>query len=246
MKIAILISGHCRTFVFQEQYIFFEKFIKHLRQFGKCDVYLMLKTDDLMKTEQGIINLEKIIKMLKPVYSIAFKQWNYYDNNCYYSQMKMIRHLVDKATDLTDKAITEKSLTNKATEANYDYYIRIRPDLFIPNVKEIKLSNISTSRKFDSFGNDQFFIMSHQVVKNWFLKIPIVPMDVSPDYIIFNNIRVQQTVKSGLVRGYKRIEGWNSYHCHLRIKWLPEQRFTHSNDIYINKLKTFLDYKEVI
>ncbi len=240
MKIAILISGHCRTFVFQEQYIFFEKFIKHLRQFGQCDVYIMLKTDTLMKTEQGIMNLEKIIKMLNPVYSIAFKQWKYHDNNCYYSQMKMIRHLVDKAIGLTDKAFIDKA------NDRYDYYIRIRPDLFIPNVKEIKLSNISTSCKFDSFGNDQFFIMSHQVVKNWFLKLPIVPMDVSPDYFIFNNIRVKQTIKSGLVRGYKRIEGWNSYHCHLRIKWLPEQRFTHTNDIYINKLKTFLDYKEVI
>jgi hypothetical protein len=233
MKIAILISGHCRTFVFQEQYIFFENFMKYLRQFGQCDVYVMLKTDDLMKTEQGIINLEKIIKMLNPVYSIAFKQWNYHDNNCYYSQMRMIRHLVDKAISL------------KA----YDYYVRIRPDLFIPDIKEIKLSNMTTSRKFDSFGNDQFFIMSHQVLKNWFLKLPITPMDVSPEYIIFNNIKLQQTIKSGLVRGYKRIEGWNSYHCHLRTKWLPEQqfvKFTNTNDIYINKLKKILDYKEVI
>ena len=70
MKIAILISGHCRTFVFQEQYVFFKKFLKHLRQFGQCDVYIMLKTDDRMKTDQGIINLEKIIKMLDPIYSI--------------------------------------------------------------------------------------------------------------------------------------------------------------------------------
>jgi len=231
MKIAILISGHCRTFVLQEQYIFFEKIIKHLRQFGECHVYLMLKTDDLMKTEQGLINLEKIIKMLNPIYSIAFKQWKEHDDNCYYSQMKMIRHVVDKA-------FTEKA---------YDYYIRIRPDTFIPNIKDIKINEpLCTSRKFDSFGNDQFFIMSHQVLKNWFLKLPIVPMDVSPDYFIFNNIRVHQTIKSGLVRDYKRIEGWNSYHCHLRTKWLPEQHFTNENDKYINKLKEFLHYKEVI
>lgn len=232
MKIAILVSGHCRTFVFQEQYIFFEKFIKHLSQFGKCDVYLMLKTDTLMMTEQGMINLEKIIKMLNPVYSIAFKQWKEHDNNCYYSQMKMIRHLVDKA--LTDKA-------------NYDYYIRIRPDTYIPYLREITMNEpLCTSRKFDSRGNDQFFIMSKEIVYNWFLKLPIVPMRVSPEYFIFNNIQLKQSINSGLVRSYNRIQGWNSYHCHLQSEWLPEQMFTNSNDIYINKLKTFLDYKEVI
>lgn len=227
MRIAILISGHCRTFVLQDQYIFFEKFIKRMRQFGKCDVYIMLKTDYLMMTDQGMFNLEKIIKMLNPVYSICFKQWATHDNNCYYSQMKMIRHLIDKSN------------------MKYDYYIRMRPDIFIPNVNDIKLSHLCSSRKFDSFGNDQFFIMSQQIVNNWFLKLPIVPMNVSPDYIIFNNIRVEQTVKSGLVRGYKRIEGWNSYHCHLRIKWLPEQKFDILSN-YTNKLKKFLEYKEVI
>ena len=64
MKIAILISGHCRTFVYEEQRIFFEKFIKYLNKFGQCDTYLMLKTDQMMQTDQGIIQLEKIIKML--------------------------------------------------------------------------------------------------------------------------------------------------------------------------------------
>jgi hypothetical protein len=32
MKIAILISGHCRTFVYQEQRIFFERFIKSIKK----------------------------------------------------------------------------------------------------------------------------------------------------------------------------------------------------------------------
>ena len=96
MKIALLISGHCRTFVYQEQRIFFEKFIKYLKTFGQCDTYLMLKTDNLMQTEQGIINLEKMIKMLNPVYSFAFKRWHNNDDNCYYSQMNMIKFLINK------------------------------------------------------------------------------------------------------------------------------------------------------
>ncbi len=97
MKIAILISGHCRTFVYEEQRLFFEKLIKYLQTFGQCDTYIMLKSDHMMQTDKGIIQLEKIIKTLNPVYSIAFKEWNQYDNNCYYSQMRMIRQLTDKA-----------------------------------------------------------------------------------------------------------------------------------------------------
>jgi hypothetical protein len=182
-----------------------------------------------------------MIKLLNPVYSIAFKQWKQHDDNCYYSQMKMIRYLVDRILDHTDKSHTDKGIK----DANYEYYIRIRPDLFIPNVDEIKLSN-TTSRKFDSFGNDQFFIMSHDILINWFLKLPIIPKDVSPDYFIFNNIQINQSVKSGLVRDYERIEGWNSYHCHLRIKWLPKQRFVSiPNEIFINKLKNLIQYEEV-
>jgi hypothetical protein len=128
MKIALLISGHCRTFVYEEQRIFFEKIIKYLQRFGQCDTYIMLKTDKMMQTEQGINQLEKMMKMLNPVYSVAFKQWKQHDNNCYYSQMRMIRHLVDKAH-------------------NYDYYIRIRPDCLILSLDQIKLTNaLYTSR----------------------------------------------------------------------------------------------------
>jgi hypothetical protein len=187
-----------------------------------------------MKTEQGLINLEKIIKMLNPVYSIAFKQWNQHDDNCYYSQMKMIRHLVDKAIGLTEKS----------TINDYDYYIRIRPDTFIMNLKEINMNEpLCTSRKFDSRGNDQFFIMSKQMVYKWFLNLPIIPMSISPEYFIFN-VPLKQCIKSGLVRGYKRIEGWNSYHCHLRAEWLSEQTFVSiSNEVFIKKLRKIINYE---
>lgn len=240
MKIALLISGHCRTFVYEEQRVFFEKLIKYLKTFGYCDTYVMLKTDPMMQTDKGIFQLEKMIKMLSPVYSIAFKEWKQHDNNCYYSQMRMIRHLVD-------------------TAHNYDYYIRIRPDCIIPNLQEIQIknlctSNIYTSRKFDSIGNDQFFIMSQKIVKEWFLKLSIIPMKVSPEYYIFNEVTTQikcqviQSIKSGLVRDYKRIESWNSRHSHLNIKdWLPKQTFVSiPYELYINKLKNIIHYQEVI
>jgi hypothetical protein len=230
MKIALLISGHCRTFVYEEQRIFFEKLIKHLNQFGKCDIYIMLKIDQTMQTEQGITQLKKMIQMMSPVYSIAFKQWKQYDNNCYYSQMKMIKHLVDKSH-------------------NYDYYIRIRPDCVIPKLDQIQLNNtLCTSRKFDSIGNDQFFIMSQKIVKNWFLKIPIIPMKISPEYYIFN-CPLEQNIDSGLVRDYKKIQSWNSRHSYLNIRdyWLPRQTFVSiPYDLFINKLKNIIHYQEVI
>lgn len=232
MKIALLISGHCRTFVYQEQRVFFEKLIKYLKKFGQCDTYIMLKTDPMMQTDQGIFQLEKMIKMLAPVYSIAFKEWKQHDHNCYYSQMRMIRHLVDKA--FTDTA--------------YDYYIRIRPDGVIPKLQQIQLTNVlQSSRKFDAKGNDQFFIMSRKIVKEWFLKLPIIPMKVSPEYYIFTkNI---QSIGSGLVRDYKRIESWNTHHSHLNIRdyWLNQVVYTPiPYDIFINKLKNIIHYQEVI
>jgi len=230
MKIAILISGHCRTFVYQEQRIFYEKMINYLKQFGTCDTYVMLKTDQMMQTTQGILNLTKILKTLNPVYSIAFKQWNQYDDNFYYSQMKMIRHLIDKSN------------------SKYDYYIRIRPDSVLPHLEQIKLKNC-TSRKFDSRGNDQFFIMSQKIVNEWFLKLPIIPMTVSPEYYIFNNCNFEQSIDSGLVREYKRIQSWNTHHCHLNIPnyWHEPQEFISiPYDDFINKLKNIMQYQEVL
>ena len=244
MKIALLISGHCRTFVYKEQQIFFERLIKYLQTFGQCDTYVMLKTDKLIQTDKGIIQLNKMIKMLNPTYSIVFKQWNKYDDNCYYSQMKMIRYLVDK------------------TSYNYDYYIRIRPDCVIPYLEQIQIkslcpSTIYTSRKFDAKGNDQFFIMSQKILKEWFLNLPIVPVKTSPEYYIFNsyniksniNSLIKSNIKSGLVRDYKKIESWNSYHCHLNIKnyWL-EQIVTSPipYDVFVNKLKNIIHYQEVL
>jgi hypothetical protein len=241
MRIALLISGHCRTFVFEEQRYFFKKFIKDLEKIGHCDVYLMLKTDELMKSNEGINNLKKMIDTIKPVYSIAFKRWSSNDDNCYYSQMKMIRFLVDKT---------------KVTNMDYDYYIRIRPDCIIPEpIKAIKTiqqiqSNeyIYTSRKFDSKGNDQFFIIPQTQMK-WFLDLPIIPMSVSPEYYIFNSIETNPIIKSGLVRDYKKIESWNFYHCHLNIRnyWIKNEKFIPiSNDLFINKLKNIMHYQEVV
>ena len=251
MKIALLISGHCRTFVFKEQRIFFKRFIKSLNvnSNNECDVYLMLKQDTQTQTEKGLINLKKIISTIKPKYSLCFKQWAS-NNDVYYSQINMIYHLLQKAF-----------IYEKQNNIKYDYFIRIRPDTVLNETVDLKkihkinylnglneINVIYTSFKFDAKGNDQFFIMNQSQVYNWFLKLPMRPSiyDKCPDYIIFNNIRVEQIVGSGLVRGYKNIDTWNNCHSKLNPKnyWIEKENFIPlSNEDFLLKIKDIIYYE---
>ena len=262
MKVALLISGHCRTFVFKEQCIFFKNFIKSLDVNSNdsesvCDVYLMLKQDEKIQTEQGLINLNKIITTIKPKYSLCFKQWAL-NNDVYYSQINMISHLVQKAI-----------IYEKQNNIKYDYFIRIRPDTVLNEtidlkkihkindlnklneLNEINKNVIYTSLKYDARGNDQFFIMNQYQVYNWFLKLPMHPSiyNKCPDYIIFNNTRVAQIVGSGLVRDYNNIDSWNNCHCKLNPidYWIKKENFIPlSDEEFLLKIKDIIDYEETI
>ena len=244
MKVALLISGHCRTFVFQEQYHFFKNFLKSLKKQADCDVYLMLKIDDLLKTQQGIKNLKKMIDMLNPVYSIVFEKWRE-NNDVYYSQMKMIQHLCIKAISGTSGASGTRN-------RGYDFFIRIRPDLVLNSPIDLsKLSNrIYTSYKFDAIGNDQFIIIPKELI-NWILNIPMYPdlYNKCPDYIIFNNDRqfVSQIVGSGLVREYKKIQTWNTKHDTLKPSnyWREKEDFVFIPN-YLEELKKIIHYESVL
>jgi hypothetical protein len=238
MRVALLISGHCRTFVFQEQYNFFKHFLKSLK--ADVDVYLMLKVDDRLKTHQGIKNLKKMIEMLNPVYSIVFEKWRQ-NNDVYYSQMKMIQHLCRKALNGVALITPE-----------YDYFIRIRPDLVLNSTIDLStLSNkIYTSYKFDAIGNDQFIIIPKEFI-HWMLNLPMYPeiYNKCPDYIIFNHIRpfVSQIVGSGLVRDYKKIQTWNTKHDTLNPEnyWREKEEF-YSNDNYVEELKKIIHYETIM
>jgi hypothetical protein len=92
--------------------------------------------------------------------------------------------------------------------------------------------------------------MSQQIIKEWFLKIPITPKNISPEYYIFNVVKsINSNIDSGLVRDYKRIESWNTRHSYLNLKdyWLePVVTTAIPYDIFINKLKNIIHYQEVI
>ena len=244
MRVALLISGHCRTFVFKEQYMFFKRFIKSLN--CQCDTYIMLKQDEKMQSKQGIKNLKKIIKMIKPLYSICFKQWAV-NNDVYYSQMNMIYFLIQKALAHEKLFSNERSNENK-----YDFFIRIRPDLILNetiDLTKLNKSKLYTSLKYDARGNDQFFIMSQEQLYNWFLKLPMHPSIYNklPDYIIFNNIVPLQIVGSGLVRDYKDIDSWNHCHCKLNPKnyWIKKENFLNKDKDLSNSLMK-INYQETI
>jgi len=200
----------------------------------------MLKVDDLLKTHQGIKNLKKIMKVLNPVYSIVFEKWRE-NNDVYYSQMKMVQHLCRMAL--------KYGALNGETTNQYDFFIRIRPDLVLN--APIDLSNlrnrIYTSYKFDAIGNDQFIIMPKNTMQ-WILNIPMVPSiyNKCPDYIIFNHIRqyVSQIVGSGIVRNYKKIQTWNTKHDTLNPTnyWREKQLFI-PMDNYVDELKKIIHYK---
>ena len=248
MRIALLISGHCRTFVFQEQRRFFKHFLKSLKKQSEVDVYLMLKVDDRLKTQQGIKNFKKMIKMLNPVYSIVFEKWRE-NNDVYYSQMKMIQHLCKRA--LNGVALNGVALNHK-NHKEYDFFIRIRPDLVLNSTIDLsKLSKrIYTSYKFDAIGNDQFIIMPKEFIQ-WILNIPMYLelYDKCPDYIIFNNVRsfVSQIVGSGIVREYKKIQTWNTKHDILNPTnyWREKEHF-HPNENYVEELKKIIHYETIL
>lgn len=235
MRVALLISGHCRTFVFQEQRRFFKHFLKSLK--ADVDVYLMLKVDARLKTHEGIKHLKRMIKMLNPVYSIVFEKWRE-NNDVYYSQMKMIQHLCWKAI--------------KYSETQYDFFIRIRPDLVLNSIIDLStLSNrIYTSYKFDAIGNDQFIIIPKEFI-HWILHLPMYPeiYNKCPDYIIFNKVRsfVSQIVGSGLVREYKKIQTWNTKHDTLNPTnyWREKEHF-HPNENYVEELKKIIHYETIL
>jgi hypothetical protein len=91
--------------------------------------------------------------------------------------------------------------------------------------------------------------MSQQIIKEWFLKLRIAPMKVSPEYYIFNVKTINSNIDSGLVRDYKRIESWNTHHSHLNIKdyWIEQVIYTPiPYDLFVNKLKNIIHYQEVI
>ena len=212
-NICLLISGTPRTFVIEEQIIFFNKLKELLELTNNLDIYIYLKLKDnnnncnYIKSIKGIDNLKRQIKNLKPIYyNIINEIESEFDKQKFNikNQLFMINNLL------------KESEKNK----KYDWYIRIRPDyqfnlnnfnfLFDKLDEEV----IYTSPKFDSIGNDQFFYFSYHNYNNWWKKNYnnfIKKNNIPPEYIIFNNVKTIQNknINGFLIRNYNKVLSWN-------------------------------------
>lgn len=208
MRYAILISGQPRTFDFEEQYHMFKRFLNTLQEYVNVDVYILLKMKDTRKMK----SVEKIIKLLNPLYFNYF--YDFKMKGVYYSQIKMVDLLIEKMLSY-----------EKALKIRYDGIIRFRPDVYVPPLKMFPLENyIYTSIKTDAFGNDQFFIINKKMMEEWWIKYVRPTLENEnlyekcPDYVIFNGYPVKQIVPSALIRDKKVCQTWNG-NVPLNIHW---------------------------
>ena len=246
MKVALLISGNPRTFVFKEQIIFFNNLKnKLIDEKNEVDVYIFLKILDSKEnnyfiSKEGLTNFRTQIKNLNPRY---VKIINYFDKNyenshrrklyrCYYNQMKPIDILLSKANRYD----------------NYNWFIRVRPDLYIDLEKfNFKLNKknkniVYTGLKTDSRGNDMFFIFSKKMYERWWcenIKNNILnhsSVHKSPEYIIFKFLNKKQICQDknaicGLIRKYNLCQTWsfkkNNKNAYLKLKrfWMEKENF---------------------
>ena len=210
MRYAILISGQPRTFDFEEQYHMFKRFLSKMEYEVDFDVYILFK---MKGTRQMNKSVEKIIKLLKPIYFNYF--YDFVKQGVYYSQMKMIDLLIEKMTHY-----------EKALKIRYDGIIRFRPDVYVPPLRMFPLENyIYTSIKTDAFGNDQFFMINKKMLEEWWIKYVRPTLtneslyEKCPDYVIFNGYPVKQIVPSALIRDKQVIQTWNGK-VPLKIEWI--------------------------
>ena len=228
MKVALLISGSPRTFVFDEVIDYFIKFINSYKDI-EFDIYIIFKLNEclrdcsgahtarnFLKSDKGLENFEKILNIFNPKYINCF--YNFiFDDRGYYSQIKMIDILIDES-------IKNEILHN----FKYDFFIRMRPDSVLREKIDFNSLNkdyIYTCYKHDAPGSDQFFIINQKILYEWWIK-DVRPTLIKgcpkycPEYYIFNKKRsiVKQFISSALVRDYNKIVSWTDKYGEITIK----------------------------
>ena len=273
MKIAILISGAPRTMVFDEFITYYENFINNFKKNNiEYDVFMLLKLNEHISetpietkakhyknfldkesknyfaSKKGIDNFKKILDILNPSFIHGFNIFEK-DNSCYYSQIKMIDILIEKAM----KSETESKI-------KYDFFIRIRPELILLddiNLQTLNKNLIYTGFKKDTIGSDMIFIFGQNMLYNWWLKYIRTSFNnvllhhertktrILPDFFIFNNVKnnVIQKYELALVRDFEALQGWNKDLLGKKINlynfWGEKSEYLKLHDYYPNFLEDF-------
>ena len=222
MKIAFILCGTPRTFVFREQINYFKKLKS---KFPDSDFYILLRIpkfknspiqqfkhgnpyiEHYIQTEQGLNNLQEQINNLKPIYYQAFTDFNNSNEKecCYLNQWKMINKLLEEAHQYAIRNNFE-----------YTHYIRFRLEwtdinLYLNNELVSKLNNkfVYTSVKDCE---DILFILSNHLYQNWW--IPNINQKYKilqkKNESLFGDIPVKKIYISdgGLLRDYNIISFW--------------------------------------
>ena len=262
MRIALLICGNPRSFVFKNQINTFKELIKKLPE--NTDVFILFKLDEhnkdffnYIKSEEGLNNLKKQIDNLKPVYLKFFDKFRRFNDKCYYSQIKTI-----------DILLSEAEKYSKKNDFRYDYFLRYRPDFvfyrFDINFSKLNKLKIYTSEKFDSIASDQVIIISHFMYYNWWLRFVKLTLkkegcfDRLPEFLLYQPLRKPRKVLQlnkiigGLCRRYKVINNWgnkvnfcyywNDYDINEYNKLLKKIKFTKLIEFLNDNDYTYVDY----
>jgi hypothetical protein len=188
-RIAVCIAGGIRSFSREAVRQGLQKLKEQLPDF---DTFCCLRLEtSMLHTDDDLEEYRRTLEILNPIGAVLFERIPVENNNLL-SQVTMIEHAVEMATD----------------HQKYDFYIRMRPDFVVVDAKlppfaEWDTNTIYTTRKLDARASDQVFMFSEQLRERWWSKIVSAKKKgkglwspksklVSPEYVIFTDKFVAQ------------------------------------------------------
>lgn len=204
LSIAVCISGCIRSF---PRASYREGLKRLLTAFPKAHFFLVLKRNDVSYTKHQPLFLSKagVDGFMKTMDIIRHNTKNIIIFD------KFENKKIDKSIFASQIRMIDMCLNTAAKYYNYDFYVRYRPDFVLidtllpKDLYSIDENTIYTARKFDAIGNDQVFMFSKKLKKEWWDKY-VMPTTqkmlssnekTSPEYFIFDKKSGTHTVKNG-------------------------------------------------
>ena len=186
-SLAVCISGAVRSFPREAFRASFDQFRKEM---PPLDVFVVLKMTcfmgTLLNSDVGVDNFMLTMRRLRPKAVILFD-----------------RHAdprVDASSYASQLIAIDESFRLAESHGEYEYFMRYRPDFIMMDTRlkwsSVRDDTIYTTRKLDSLGSDQAFLISRQLKADWWGKSFALDdtADPNPEYVIF---RTSHPVQNG-------------------------------------------------
>jgi hypothetical protein len=237
MRLAFLLCGTPRTFIFEQQINHFQNL---KLKFPNADFFILIKlpvfqnkkiekfkpgspyTEHFIQTDKGLENLNKQLINIKPKFLKVFTDYKYkYNSNKInlFSQWYMIDYLLKKANQYSE-----------INNFNYDYFIRYRLDwncsCFNLDFNQLNSNYVYSEIKDKqaTIGADFLFILSLNLYKEWWIKTINDKLKHinKTENLLWQGTKVIKCdiTNGGLVRDYKVISFWDKDR---------EKKFNHDN-----------------